>query len=68
MLKLRSDVLKVKVGDTVQCGLIRYIVVSIFEDNGRTFYVCKYTKKNDNVTSYSNILTYNKEHKLFKHV
>jgi len=57
MLKINANYNKFKVGDTFKYGRTIYTVLSIFEDEGNTFYACKYTKK-DGLVSYSNIFTY----------
>jgi len=67
MLKLNSNIFKIKIGDTVKCGRTVYTIVATFEDEGSIYYVGKYINK-DNIPYYSNILTYIGEHILFKHV
>ena len=72
MLKLDSNIGKIKVGDTIKCGRTEYTIVSIFNDRGHEFYVGKYKMK-DGVISYSNIFTYSDDNEdgiveLFKHV
>ena len=57
MLKITANYNKFKIGDTFKYGRTIYTVLSIFEDNGKPFYVCKYTMK-DGIISYSNIFTY----------
>lgn len=57
MLRITSNYNKFKVGDTFKYGRTTYKILSIFEDEGNTFYTCKYTMK-DGIISYSNIFTY----------
>ena len=45
-----------------------YTVVSIFDDAGKTFYVCKCPVGGTSSYTYSNIFCYNNRGELFKHV
>lgn len=60
-----------KIGEKFKYCRSEYEVVSVFQDNGKTFFVCKKRKK-DGVYTYSNIFTFriNEENKkeLFQHV
>ena len=58
----KVDVRAYKVGDIIKPKRTEYIVVAVFEDNGKEYYVAK---TNDN--RYSQIFCYNDEGKLYQH-
>lgn len=56
-----------KIGDIFTFGRTLYTVVAIFEDEGNTFYIAKYARK-DGCYVYSNIFTYDNSGRLYKRV
>ena len=57
---------ELSIGSKFKFGRTEYTVVSIFTDEGKTFFVCKYLNS-DKIYSYSNIFTFNSENILHKH-
>lgn len=58
---------ELSIGSIFKFGRTEYTVVSVFTDEGKTFFVCKYLNR-DKIYSYANILTFNSENILHKHV